>query len=166
MLLDKLMGTKIESAVITKICPGYSLDDQVKMSKACSIYVIVNANMTITSSVYELWRREPNQRRGTSSPVSSGHGRVPLPVGPSVVTVPAVDQYWTPCSSSPGYVNSQTHVVIKFWDISWQRRKGVPRLVSAGVCALKPMIVTFYDIILLSEPCFQSFGGIPKPINR
>ena len=80
MLLDKLMGTKIESAVITKICPGYSLDDQVKMSKACSIYVIVNANMTITSSVYELWRREPNQRRGTSSPVSSGHGRVPLPV--------------------------------------------------------------------------------------
>ena len=66
----------------------------------------------------------------------------------------------------PEYVNSQAHVVIKFWDISWQRSKGVPRLVSAGVCALKPMIVTFYDIILLSEPCFQSFGGIPKPINR
>ena len=165
MLLDKLMGTKIESAVITKICPGYSLDDQVKMSKACSIYVIVNANMTITSSVYELWRREPNQRRGTSSPVSSGHGRVPLPVGPSAVTVPAVDQYWTPCFSSSGYLNSQAHVVIKFWDISWQRSKGVPRLVSAGVCALKPMIVKCYDIILLTELCFQSYGGIPKPMN-
>ena len=65
----------------------------------------------------------------------------------------------------PGCVNSQALVVIKFWDISWQRSKGVPRLVSAGVCALKPMIFTFYDIILLTEPCFQNYGGIAKPMN-
>ena len=65
----------------------------------------------------------------------------------------------------PGCVNSKALVVIKFWDISWQRSKGVPRLVSAGVCALKPMIVKCYDIILLTELCFQSYGGIPKPMN-
>ena len=122
--------------------------------------------MTITSSVYELWRREPNQRRGTSSPVSSGHGRVPLPVGPSVVTVPAVDQYWTPCSSSPWICQlSSTCCDQVLGYILAEEKKGSLGWLVQLVCALKPMIVKCYDIILLTELCFQSYGGIPKPMN-
>ena len=104
--------------------------------------------------------------RGTSSPVSSGHGRVPLPVGPSAVTVPAVDQYWTPCSSSPWMCQlSSTCCDQVLGYILAEEKKGSLGWLVQLVCALKPMIVKCYDIILLTELCFQSYGGIPKPMN-
>ena len=86
--------------------------------------------------------------------------------GPSAVTVPAVDQYWTPCSSSPWMCQlSSTCCDQVLGYILAEEKKGSLGWLVQLVCALKPMIFTFYDIILLTEPCFQNYGGIAKPMN-